>query len=243
MRRLALLLAAFASVLGMGCVTTTECDHTVSISWSSFLLANGNAASCSGAGVTSVAVYMNNQPVKTVPCSDGGMSVVGVPGGTQQFTVEGLDANGTIVVRDELAVDASVCGEQLVDAQPAEGVFTLAYSFQNNGSCSAPSSQIVYSILDQTTGLVADYQSLCGDVISFALPTGPYVLRRIEELDSTGTVVYASYCAATSFTVGAGTPSTLGIVIPDSQTFCPASATATPSPRPAAKALSPAVTK
>lgn len=243
MRRLALLLAAFASVLGMGCVTTTECDHTVSISWSSFVLADGTVTSCSGAGVTSVAVFLNNQPVQTVSCLDGGMTVAGVPGGTQQFTVEGLDANGTIVVRDELAVDASVCGVQAVDAQPAEGGFTLAYSFQNNGSCAAAGSLIVYSILDQTTGLVADYQSNCGDRISFALPTGPYVLRRIEEVDSTGTSVFGAYCAATSFSVGAGTPSTLGIVIPNSQTFCPASAPATTTQRPAAKALSPTVTK
>jgi hypothetical protein len=236
MRRLALLLAA--SVLGTGCVasSTPPCTHTVSIGWPSFLLANGAVEqSCTAAGVTSVEVLMDGVSVKRVPCSDGGMSVVDVPGGSQQFTVEGLDSNGVVVLRDQLTVNGSVCGEQIVDSQPAEGLFTLDYHFTPNDVCTAGGSYIWFSVYDQfakAVVAVADETAhatayVCGDttnIPSFVLPAGDYTLQRVEEVVPTTARTYlatATNCAATPFSMIRGNELVLFVSLADSSTFCP----------------------
>ncbi len=236
MRRLALLLAA--SFMGTGCIVSN--DHTsscypssITVRWPSFLLANGGVTpSCGTAGVTSVDVFLNDAPVQqNIPCGTGGLTITNPPAGSVRITVEGVAADGTILLRDEPVVAAAACGDVIVDAQPAEGTLQLAYSFTPVNVCTSGGSYIWFSVYDQIAGVVtavADETAnttayVCGDTIAFAMPVGPYTLRRIEEVVASGSTYLASAtnCNPTSFSVSGGTQAVVDVALADSTALCP----------------------
>lgn len=239
MRRLALLLAA--SVLGTGCIVTTDdtCAYrTVSVDWQSFLLADGGTTtSCTTAGVRWVDVYMDDALVDRFDCTDRGVSVVDVPAGTHRFTVEGIDLGGNIVLRAERSAFGSPCGEQFLPTQPAEGIVTLDYAFVPANVCTEGGSYMWFSIQDEILGVVtavADESAnttryACGNAISFAMPAGPYTLQRIEEVVWSGTdyLPTASNCGAAAFDVGGAQESIVVVDLSDTNSFCPAAAAKT----------------
>jgi hypothetical protein len=234
MNRLTVLLAA--ALLGTGCIDE-DCDtSTVSIGWDSFLLADGTqTTSCSVAGVSSVDVFMDNQPVGNFDCADGGVSVTGVPDGTHLFTIEGLDASSFIILRDEISVSASGCGEQLFSVRPAEGSVDLAYSFTPVNQCAADPSYLWFSIFDQIVGDVTvridDSSStqdktryICPEAIIFPMPAGSYTLQWIEERVVTSPGVFSvtgANCQDADFAVSGGSTSTVNVSLPDASTPCP----------------------
>lgn len=230
MNRLIALLAV--STLGTGCVVSDTCDfRTVSIGWPSFALADGSVtASCGVAGVTSVDVFMDGNLVGNLACGAGGVNVVDVPAGSHTFTVEGLSGS-TIVLRDEFGLGGNGCGTVVRDTQPAEGVFELDYSFTPTNVCTTGGSYIWFAVRDDVLGSVTagvDETSanpgryLCGDLIRFALPKGPYTLLRTEEATFDGIYHAAAVnCSPKAFDIFAGTDSIVSSAMVNSATFCP----------------------
>lgn len=243
MKRLALLLAT--SVLGTGCYSSSDhryvpppgCDpSTITVQWPSFLLANGAVtASCATAGVPYVDVFMDDQSVQAngFACSAGGVTITNVqPGTTHSITVEGVASDGvTILLRDDFSVTAASCGDRLVDAQPAEGTFELAYFFAPVNQCSPGGSYIWFSVHDQlanVTAAVADETAnttayACPATIRFPLPVGGYTVQRVEEVvpSGGGYAATATHCAATAFDVAAATQSLVSVGLADSTALCP----------------------
>jgi hypothetical protein len=230
MKRLFVLLAA--STMGTGCVVSDTCDfRTVSIGWPSFELANGSiTTSCLTAGVNTVDVYMDGDLVGNLACGAGGVNVVDVPAGHHTFTVEGLDGS-TIALRDEFGTSGNGCGTLVVDTQPAEGTFELAYSFTPSNVCTTGGSYIWFAVRDDVLGSVTagvDETSadpsfyLCGDAIRFALPKGPYTLLRTEEVTYNGAYHAAAVnCSPNPFDIFAGTDSVVSSAMADSAALCP----------------------
>jgi hypothetical protein len=230
MKRLFVLLAV--STMGTGCVVSDTCDfRTVSIGWPSFELADGGVTtSCLTAGVNSVDVYMDGDLVGNLACTAGGVNVLDVPAGSHTFTVEALDGS-TIVLRDEFSTSGNGCGTLVVDTQPAEGTFELAYSFTPSNVCTTGGSYIWFAVRDDVLGQVTagvDENSsdpsfyLCGDTIRFALPKGPYTLLRAEEATYNGTYHAAAVnCSPKAFDIFAATKSVVATALADSASFCP----------------------
>lgn len=236
MRRLALLLAT--SVMGAGCYSSSDyypppgCDPTtITVRWPSFQLANGAVtSSCGVAGVSSVEVFLNDVSVQRLACGAGGLTITGVTPGQNIVTVEGLDGAGTILLRDDLTVPVATCGDTLVDTQPAEGLFNLAYYFTPVNQCS-PGSYIWFSVHDQlanVTAAVADETNsttayACPATISFPLPVGRYTLQRVEEVVPAGAswAATATNCTATTFDVVGARASDVNVPLRDSTVFCP----------------------
>ena len=237
MRRLALLLAA--SLMGTGCVVSDDSTHatpcypsTITARWPSFLLANGAVTtSCATAGVAGVDVYLNGGLVQRVSCGAGGLTITTPPAGSSVLTIEGVDSAGTILLRDELNVTPGACGDVIVDAQPAEGTLELAYSFTPTDVCTAGGSYMWFSVYDEIVGdvtAVADETAnttryVCGDLIRFPMPAGPYRLLRTEEVVPSGGTYLASAvnCNQTSFSVGRASDAIVNVALADSSTLCP----------------------
>jgi hypothetical protein len=229
MNRLLVLLVA--SLLGTGCVVHDTCDaKTVALGWPSFRLAdNSVVATCRDAGVSQVDVLMDDQPVTTVNCSEGGVNVTGVLNdGDHLFTVEGVDSSGAIVLRDEVSIAPSNCTNQAVNTQPSEGAFTLDFSFTPNICQSATNSYIWFTIKDNISGQIIavdgslDPQAyLCGNSsavplpISFPLASGPYTLQRTAEVLYPGPTQEAGNCTATNFAMTGGTETVLDVPLTD----------------------------
>jgi hypothetical protein len=202
----------------------------VSIGWPSFQLANGNVtSSCLTAGVSNVDIFMDDTRVTTVPCGGGGVNVTGVTDNSHLFTVEALDSGtGNIALRDEVTVTNSDCTDLVVDTQPSEGTFNLAYSFSPVNVCNSP-SYIWFSIRDLISGdiIAVDdthgdpQQYACGVSITFPLPWGSYTLQRTEEVVYPGPAISAKNCTPAPFTISGATTKDVGAVMLDSTTFCP----------------------
>jgi hypothetical protein len=238
MRRLALLLAT--SLLGTGCYVSDHSNppclaSSITVRWPSFLLADGGVTpSCATAGVSFVDVFMNDQPVQQggFACSAGGMTITDVQPGSYRITVEGVASDGaSILLRDELDVSPAACGDIVVDAQPAEGSFRIAYSFTPTNVCTSGGSFIWFSVYDQiarAVTAVADETAnatsyVCGDTIAFAMPAGAYTLQRVEEaVPSAGTfLASAKNCNPTTFSVDRAAQSVVNVALADSTSFCP----------------------
>ncbi len=232
MNRLLVLLVASVSMLGTACNGGSSCDaRTVSIAWPSFLLANGTVtSSCAAAGIDSIQVFEDNKGVGTFNCTDGGVNVTGVLNdGDHIFDVEGLAA-GSIALRDSFTLGNSNCSDQVVDAQPAEGTFDLAYSFTPNNVCNG-TSFIWFSIhddisndiiaIDESHGNPQQYQ--CGGPITFALAKGPYTLQRTEEVTFSGPTASpsASNCSSAAFNIAGATTTQVQVAMTDTSSFCP----------------------
>jgi hypothetical protein len=232
MNRLIVLLVV--SMLGTGCVVHDTCDaKTVSLGWSSFRLDNNAVVStCSQAGVSQVDVFMDDVPVVSVNCTDGGVNVTGVLNDSSHlFTIEGIDAvSGAISLRDEVSVPPSNCTNPLVDTQPSQGAFVLDFSFISgpNFCSSATNSFIWFTIKDNISGdLIAVDRNTsptlytCGNgstvpvPIPFPLASGPYTLQRTEEVIIPGNTQLAGNCNATGFTMAGGTQTSLGVPLTD----------------------------
>jgi hypothetical protein len=238
MRRLALLLAA--SLLGTGCIVSDSTPvappcypSTITVRWPSFLLANGGVTtSCATAGVAFVDVFLGGASVQRLSCGAGGLTITAPPAGSSVLTVEGVASDGTtILLRDELNVAPSACGDVVVDAQPAEGTLELAYTFTPVNVCTAGGSYMWFSVYDRILGNVAAVADetantrlyVCSDLIRFPLPAGSYTLQRMEEVVSSGGAYVASAvnCNQTNFDVGRATDSVVNVALVDSSTLCP----------------------
>lgn len=237
MRRLALLLAA--SILGTGCIVDDDdgCGFgSFTVEWPDFQLADGSLTpSCAVAGVTAIDIYLNGAAVDTrFSCLDGGAVITGVQSGSYLLTVEGVDASGRILLRDELQIGADRCADRLAQVRPSEGFVELNYSFPSNGTCISPGpSYLWFSIFDQVanaTTVQIDEASpfgdqtlyQCGDQrgIVFALPTGTYDLDWIEERQSPLFNVTGANCARATFAVNPGQQSVVPSVLADTTAAC-----------------------
>jgi hypothetical protein len=231
MKRLVVL--SVASMVAAGCTTHDTCDaRTVSIGWPQFLLADGSQpTSCSGAGIGDVDVFMDDQPVATIPCTDGGVNVTGVLNDKDHlFTVEGIDSStGAIALRAEVNVAPSNCSSPLVNTQPSEGIVELDYSFTPNSCISDVNSYIWFSIKDNISGDVitvdgthSPQQYHCGSgrvgeftplPIQFALASGIYSFQRMEEVLYPGPVPTAGNCNSADFTITGATNQPVAVAL------------------------------
>lgn len=238
MKRLALLLAT--TFLGTGCIVRDDdCDGggTLTVEWPQFRLADGSStARCDVAGVTYIDVYLNGQPVPTsFNCVDGGAVITQVESGSYLLTVEGVDANGRILLRDEVQVATDRCGDRLIQVFPSEGYLELSYSFANGGTCITPGpSYLWFSVFDAAAGaptvqidegspLGDQLLYACGDQrgIVFALPSGAYDLDWIEERQYPGFLVTGANCSRASFSVDPGQRTVLATTLADTTATCP----------------------
>ncbi|HTN53679.1 MAG TPA: hypothetical protein VML50_14820 [Anaeromyxobacter sp.] len=152
MRRFALLIAAS---LGTGCYTSPPCygNGTITVSWPSFQPATGPAVTGCPSGILEVDVWMNGAPVSAFSCTDGGATITDVPPGSYVLTVEGLNASGQILYRDEFSVTASsTCGDVFTSATPGQGLVDLEYVFSPTNACVTPPSYMWFEIADLTLG-------------------------------------------------------------------------------------------
>ncbi len=237
MRRLALLLAT--TFLGTGCIVhDDDCNGggTLTVEWPQFRLADGSStARCDVAGVAYVDVYMNSQLVQSFGCADGGAVITQVESGSYLLTVEGVDASGRILLRDEVEVAADRCGDRLIQVSPSEGTLELAYAFSNGGTCITPGpSYLWFSVFDAAVGaptVQIDESSplgdqvlyACGDQrgIVFALPSGAYDLDWMEERQYPGFFVTGANCSRASFSVAPGQRTVLATTLGDAMAACP----------------------
>jgi hypothetical protein len=234
MKRLALLLAA--AVLGTGCYTTNTCDtRDLTLTWSGF---DGPAAgvnqACGAVGITSVDVFLDGQPVTTVPCTDYGVIIANVRSGAQLLTVEGIDGSGAIRFRDEASINPSGCGNFSLGVRPAAGTVNLNYGFQSGSTCASASSFMWFSVLDtianQTAAVVdslsplADKRSFaCGPDVLISLPQGSYQLDFMQEVVESPSLVFteaARACVKPGFNVASRTETNTPITLVDTGVAC-----------------------
>jgi len=245
MSRLFLTLTASAAwAMSTGCVVSDVCDpysdagcpgpcdsRMVAVGWPSFLLADHSVtSSCAAAQVSTVDVYMDDQPVTSLPCSAGGVNVTDVPNnGAHRFTVEALDSNtATIALRDEQTVDNSGCADLVLNTQPSEGTLVLNYSFTPDLCTSATSSYIWFTIHDDIANQAIAVDGghtpqawTCGNgtttpvPISFPLASGPYTLQRTEEVLYPGPAQQAGNCSSTGFDVSGATQTQVNVPLTD----------------------------
>lgn len=206
MKRIAILLAAVG--LGSGCVVDTCPTGTLSVDWS-FVDATGRSNLLCGdsglsAAINDVDIYLDGVPVATfVPCTAYGASIADVRDGSHQVMVEGFDVGGNIIVRDWFTVSVQGCGNALTTAMPGEGIIKFVPS-----SCNGGPTYLTYSLNDVTrspyvisaitpSSGTAITTFTCASGVSFPVPYGNYDLTKMEEVDSTGALVYASKCSTT----------------------------------------------
>jgi hypothetical protein len=237
MRRV--LLVAAATLLGSGCIVSNDngvdgtCGRTITVTWSpthGFTTGDGVSRSCGdpSVGVAFVDIYMNGVIVdpKGWNCTDGGAIITQVASGSYVITVNGVQpAQGTsperIAFRDEFTVDATTCGDHLVQAQPAEGYVDL------NPNCLG-GTLLWFSVQDQVAnqevvrvdGSTTPTDFVCGARTAnlFPLPAGPHRLNWIEEVTTPTPTTFAvtgSHCGPTDFTVSGGATNTVGVSLSD----------------------------
>ncbi|HVO21764.1 MAG TPA: hypothetical protein VMU15_21110 [Anaeromyxobacter sp.] len=245
MSRLFLAMTASAAwAMSTGCVVNDSCDpysdagcpgpcasRTVAVGWPSFLLADHTVtSSCATAQVSTVDVYMDDQPVTSLPCSSGGVNVTGVPNnGDHRFTVEALDSTtGAIALRDEQTVSDSNCTDLLLNTQPSEGTWVLNYSFTPDLCTSATSSYIWFTLHDEIANQVIAVDGshtpqawTCGGgtttpvPISLPLASGSYTLQRTEEVLYPGPAQQAGNCSSKGFDVFGATQTQVDVPLTD----------------------------
>jgi hypothetical protein len=236
MKRLALVLAV--TVLGTGCIVVDDgppppCGRSVTVDWSGFLTADGVVlGSCAAAGVSVVDVYANDVGVGSFDCS-GPPRTISLAPGANRVTVEGLDASGAILYRDEVSVNASVCGSQgTVVAQPAEGRVEVAYSFYPTNACFSPGPSFLWvRVRDDLTGAIAadsamaPEQYVCPATLTFRLAAGGYTLLSTEETIRSSVPgryeVVARDCTSRLLTVGPALTTTVPATLVDAAAACP----------------------
>jgi hypothetical protein len=230
MRRL-LLLAALAPLLLLegGCSNTCS---TLTVAWPSFLLADGSLTpSCGLAGISAIEVFGDGQLLGSFPCTTGGVALYDTPDGAHTITVEGLDLQGHIILRDQLALSIGGCSSLDLVAQPAEGYAELEYDFYRAGQplsasadvCGAPASTLWLSLTDTLAGATAysfdagnaAQAPLCESTqrrLHLPLAIGSYTLDWVEERDpSRGQALLAAACTPLSFNISAATGTTVAV--------------------------------
>jgi hypothetical protein len=214
MKRIALLLAAVG--FGSGCVVSTCDTGTLTVDWA-FQGHNGDGnLGCSDVGATGLSqavgyvdVYLDGaRVVAAEPCSSLGVSISALSSGSHNVTVEGYDANNQyIVTRDWFPVSIAACGDSYFPATPGEAIIDIQPT-----NCSVGSDNLTYSLSDVTSTPSYVISSItptstnlgtfsCGGGINFPVPWGSYDLTKVEETNSTATVVYASKCTTTAANV------------------------------------------
>lgn len=227
-----------AGMLATGCVSSADtCDaHNVWIGWPSFVRASGSGyvttSSCSGISQMDVYVDGSTTPISAY-CSDDSVPVTLLTG-SHYATVEALDGDGFPILRDEFDFPVSKsCADQLVDAQPGEGLVQVNYDF-NGAQCTEGGSYIWFNIHDDIAGI--DIAGADGSRNSaayvcnasylspaFPLPAGNYTLKWMEEVYYQGGAYHVSggYCSPTAFAVNSGHDTSTPVVhLADRTTAC-----------------------
>jgi hypothetical protein len=236
MKRLALLVAAAASLAGMGCGSSPPpCIRSVTVDWSGgFLASNGQRLTCAQAGVSEVDLYINGDPksLARVSCASLGAQAVDLPGGSATITVEGVEPSGRIAFRDEPTVNTT-CGDVHVVAVPGEGELVLDYSFTPLNVCYATQPTYIWSevwdnlaneaaFVDASTRGASPVCSTTAAAPTFRLPVGSYTLMGVNEwspnVGSTGIV--GADCSRPTFPIAAGAQTTVKPLIADSTQAC-----------------------
>lgn len=229
MKRLALLVAAAASLAGTGCGSGNNCGtHDVDVTWNSGFDGPDAAAGrqCAAAGVSYVDVYMDGGQVVGplanghFPCGDYGVTVSGVPSGSRRVIVEGIGPDGSsILYRDDRTVPVGGCGITTIATAPAAGFVTFQYQFYDGatplppaGQVCAPGSYLWLSVVDQTANQVAVLSDVgsaptaysCGGPFTLSLPLGSFLLQWMEERGpATSYVLESADCTDRSFIIEA----------------------------------------
>ena len=209
MRLLALSTAtAAAALLSAGC-GGHPCDGgNIAVDWQLQDLA-GNPISCVADGVQAVDVFLDGVAQARTPCSAGGITILGVPAGDHQVTVEGIDTGSNAIInRDQFSV--STCGGGSFLARPGEATLQLQYSVPGN-VCDGRGSFIWYQVTDLIAGAPisaitsasSDSDKIlfdCGNQTwpSFPVPFGRYRIDWMEEVVAplTSPVVVSEQCTA-----------------------------------------------
>lgn len=227
MKRLALLVAATASLAGMGC-GSGPCTRSVTVDWSGgFLGSDNQLRPCTQAGVIEVDLYINGDPnsLARVACTALGAQAVDLPGGSTMITVEGVESGGRIAYRDERTVN-TVCGDLHVAAVPAEGTLALQYAFSPANVCYATQPTYIWSKVWDDVANEAAFQdtgtgplNLCGTTLTYRLPAGSYTLLGVNEYSQSARVVGAD-CTHRTFTIAGASQTPVPATLVDSSQAC-----------------------
>lgn len=214
-----LALVAVAS-LGTGCVVDDTCD--VRISWPDFQPADGSQpiASCFGAGVDSIDVWVDGgaAPRASVPCDGRDYVDLRVSPGYHFYSVEAIQ-DGRIAYRHAFEFDDS-CGLVEFVTRPAAGRLDLQYLFYSGGQPLPPQEQVcssenallflsVYDWIASSYAVPGDAAYECGGPFVLELPAGDYTLDWMEETGpAPDYTLEAADCTDRNFLVepGARTP-------------------------------------
>jgi hypothetical protein len=236
MKRLALVLAAAATVAGTGCGSSTprRCANSVTVDWSGgFLRADGATRDCAGAFVSAVDLFINDDPntAVRVACSQGAAQAVDLPDGTNLFTVEGIDQRGGGTGRIAFRAEVNrpfACGDQHVLVTPSQGTLALDYSLPGN-ACVAGGSLIFSEVRDDIANQLA-FQDTSGSspvcapspapAPTFILPAGNFTLLGVNEVTASTFAVVGADCTDRPFQITGATTTTVTPSLVDSSTAC-----------------------
>jgi hypothetical protein len=230
MKRTALALAA--AVLGTGCIvtsdsTTTCAFRTFDVAWT-FTNADGQARGCASPdgiqpAIVSVDLFYDTFAVGRFPCGDYGVTLDdsqgGLTPGQHAILVEGVDAGGAIVVRDNYYANVASCGASGTTANAAEGYVRLDYTMSPVNACGGgymwfaihdDVANVTAAAIDQSSTSAQKTAYACGPtpVIEFPLAAGDYTLQWIEEVATPLAAPTALHekCTPTAFSIaGPGT--------------------------------------
>jgi hypothetical protein len=215
MKRLALVLAAAATVAGTGCGSSTPpCNRSVTVDWSFRNFANGVTSSCSTAGVDELDIYVNGGFIGTFPCQ-GPAVTIDVGGSTQSVQVDAIDfsnhlglGGNRVAYRDRFTVNTSACGDQAVLSEPAEGRISLDYAIPNTEAAPDCSSgcTMFYQVHDDVNGSTAanyvDYPAVpYPNDILVRLPLGDYSVDFVQVVSNSLHAALKQNCTHPTFSV------------------------------------------
>lgn len=171
------LLAAALLALATSCAEPCRAP-LLTTAWT-FTLADGSSGvGCLAAGVAKVNLWIDGQEKGMgMACEQGAASFAGLAAGDHDFTIQGVDAGGTVRYQTWGTVTVASCGETRVLLEPGAGTLRLAYATAT-GQCYAPGDAthtrgyVWFRLLDWTTKQVASTISSAVDPTRLPCQTG-----------------------------------------------------------------------
>lgn len=228
MKRLALVLAAAASVLGTGCGPASHCARSATVDWSGGFLGSDNVVrGCADARVAEVDLFINGDvnTMARVACTSGAAQAVDLPSGSNVLTIEGVESGGRIAYRAEVSVTPT-CGDQGIAVTPAEGTLALDYAFAPTNVCHAAQPSFIWTNVHDDVANETAFQdtatagvNLCGTPLTYRLPAGAFTLIGVNEYSQSAGIVGAD-CTHTPFNIAGGLTTHVPATLVDSTRAC-----------------------
>lgn len=203
---LALPLLALATACAEPCTAPA-----LTMAWR-FDLADGTRdASCAGAGVATVDLWLDGEAAGLgMACAQGAATFAGLAAGSHTFTIQGRAATGQLLYQEWGLAELGACGETRVTSRPGAGYLRIGYSTPG-GLCHDPSDPTMtpgyvwYQLQDSLGATVSvvnasqsptalECQTPAGQPeVNLTLPYGLYTLRWIQVVSHPTTSPLATY--------------------------------------------------